>query len=64
MTILASVQRTTDHLEKSVRTEAKALRRSFDAVNEQTVHYVRENPGKCMLGALAVGIIVGRVARR
>jgi ElaB/YqjD/DUF883 family membrane-anchored ribosome-binding protein len=33
-------------------------------VNEKVKSFVRENPGTCLLGACAVGFIVGRLASR
>ncbi len=33
-------------------------------VNEKVKHFIRENPGTCLLGALAIGFVVGRLASR
>lgn len=33
-------------------------------VNEKVKSFIRENPGTCLLGALAVGFVVGRLASR
>lgn len=33
-------------------------------LNERVVEFIKENPGTCLLGALAVGFIVGRIASR
>ena len=26
--------------------------------------YIKENPGQCLLGALALGFLIGKIARR
>ncbi|MBK7863324.1 MAG: hypothetical protein IPJ65_32935 [Archangiaceae bacterium] len=33
-------------------------------INEKVKGFIRENPGTCLLGALAVGFVVGRIASR
>ena len=33
-------------------------------VNEKVKSFIRENPGTCLLGALAVGFVVGKLASR
>ena len=34
------------------------------SVNEKVKAFIVENPGTCLLGALAVGFVVGRLASR
>jgi hypothetical protein len=64
MTIMASVHETTNTIEKGVRAEIKSARHGLATANERAIHYVKTNPGKCLLAALAVGFIVGRIAGR
>ena len=33
-------------------------------LNERVVGFIKENPGTCLLGALAVGFLVGRLVSR
>jgi ElaB/YqjD/DUF883 family membrane-anchored ribosome-binding protein len=33
-------------------------------MNEKVKSFIRENPGTCLLGALGIGFIVGRLASR
>ena len=33
-------------------------------MNGKVVDYIKENPGKCLLGAIAAGYVIGRIARR
>lgn len=34
------------------------------ALNERAQTYIKEHPGACLMGALALGYIVARIARR
>lgn len=34
------------------------------ALNERVKSFIVENPGKCLVGALALGYVVGRLASR
>lgn len=36
----------------------------LETVNERVKSFIKENPGTCLLGALAVGFVVGRLASR
>lgn len=33
-------------------------------LNERVVGFIKENPGTCLLGAVAVGFLVGRLVSR
>ena len=33
-------------------------------MSETVTSYIKENPGKCLVGAIAVGFLVGKIARR
>ena len=39
-------------------------RRNLEDLNHRAVSFIRANPGTCLLGAIAVGFIVGRIASR
>jgi hypothetical protein len=39
-------------------------RRNLGDLNNKVVKFIREHPGTCLLGALAVGFVVGRIASR
>jgi ElaB/YqjD/DUF883 family membrane-anchored ribosome-binding protein len=39
-------------------------RRNLEDMNTRVVSFIRANPGTCLLGAVAVGFIVGRLASR
>jgi ElaB/YqjD/DUF883 family membrane-anchored ribosome-binding protein len=39
-------------------------KKSLEDLCNDTKNYIRENPGKSLLGALAAGFILGRILRR
>ncbi len=39
-------------------------RRKLEEWNRTALRFVRERPGACLLGALAFGFVVGRIASR
>jgi hypothetical protein len=39
-------------------------RRNLADFNSRAVSYIRQNPGTCLLGALAFGFVVGKIAAR
>ncbi|MCI0574431.1 MAG: hypothetical protein L0Y66_27170 [Myxococcaceae bacterium] len=39
-------------------------RRNLSDFNHRALRFIRENPGTCLLGAVALGFIVGRIASR
>lgn len=44
--------------------QVEEARRNLAEINRQVVGFIRANPGTCLLGALALGFIVGRLASR
>ena len=47
-----------------VKPHLEEAKRQLSSWNERATTYVKKNPGKCLLGALAVGFVVGTIARR
>lgn len=39
-------------------------RRNLVDLNTRVVSFIRANPGTCLLGAVAVGFLVGKIASR
>lgn len=39
-------------------------RARIENLNERAVGFIRDNPGVCIMGALAAGFVVGRLASR
>jgi molecular chaperone GrpE (heat shock protein) len=62
---------TTDQIEAAardaaakVRPQVEAAKRRLSGWNETLTGYIKENPGRCLLGAVAIGFLVGKLARR
>ena len=43
--------------------ELDALKAKLGAANDQVMTFVRAHPAQCVLGAVALGFLVGRLAR-
>ena len=44
--------------------QLEEARRNLVEVNRRVVDFIRANPGTCLLGAVALGFLVGRLASR
>jgi ElaB/YqjD/DUF883 family membrane-anchored ribosome-binding protein len=51
-------------LQENMVPQLEEARRNLEDFNTRVVSFVRANPGTCLLGAVAVGFIVGRIASR
>ncbi|MFY0530401.1 hypothetical protein ACN28I_46930 [Archangium gephyra] len=51
-------------LQENLLPQLDEARRSLEDMNTRAVSFIRANPGTCLLGAVAVGFIVGRLASR
>ena len=47
-----------------IKIEIEDAKRKLSSYGESAVDYIKENPGRCVLGAIAVGYVIGRMARR
>ncbi|MEA2699310.1 MAG: hypothetical protein QOI66_3581 [Myxococcales bacterium] len=64
MEIAEKLEETAREFEDRVRPQVEQAKKRLGAINEDVTDYIKANPGKCLLGALALGYIVGRIARR
>lgn len=48
---------------EQVKPHLDEAKRRLSSWNERATAYVKRNPGRCLLGALAVGFVVGKIAR-
>ena len=51
-------------LQDTVLPQLDEARRNLEDINQRVAGFIRANPGTCLLGAVAVGFIVGRIASR
>ncbi|HVR61459.1 MAG TPA: hypothetical protein VMU50_06135 [Polyangia bacterium] len=64
MEIAEKIEETAREFEERVRPQLDQAKKRLGAMNDEVIDYIKANPGKCLLGALAVGYIIGRIARR
>lgn len=57
------IEQTAHRLEEQVRPQIERATQSLTHLSEQVTTYIRANPGKCLIGAVATGYIVGRIAQ-
>lgn len=50
--------------EPTARPELEAVKEKLVAINGAVVGFVKAHPAPCLLGALALGYVAGRLARR
>ncbi|MBN1209319.1 MAG: hypothetical protein JXB05_30995 [Myxococcaceae bacterium] len=51
-------------LQERIAPQIDEARRNLVDLNTRVVSFIRANPGTCLLGALAVGFLVGKIASR
>jgi len=64
MEMTEQFERTARDIEDRVKPQIQEAKRKINDLNDQVVGYIKANPGKCLLGAIAAGFIIGRIARR
>ena len=51
-------------LADNVLPQLDQARRNLEDFNTRTVAFIRANPGTCLVGAVALGFLIGRLASR
>lgn len=51
-------------LESSAGPEVEELKKNLSELNHRVLKTIKERPGTCLLGALAVGFLIGRIVSR
>jgi hypothetical protein len=64
MEMTREMEDTARQIEERVRPQIEQAKRRLSEFNEQATGYIKANPGKCLIGALAVGYIIGKIASR
>jgi phage host-nuclease inhibitor protein Gam len=64
MEMTEQFERTAREIEAKVKPQIEDAKRKIEDLNDQVTTYIKANPGKCLLGAIAAGFIIGRIARR
>lgn len=64
MEMTDQIEATARELGDRVRPQLEDAKRRLLSTNDKVIAYIKENPGTCLVGAVALGFIVGKIARR
>ena len=64
MEMTEQIEETVRQVGARVRPQIDHARRRLSSLNHDATCYINENPGRCLLGALALGFLIGKIARR
>ena len=64
MEMTEKIEETARELGARVRPQIEEAKRRFDSLNSSATAYIKENPGKCVIGAIAIGYLIGKLAGR
>ena len=64
MEMTEKIEETARELGARVRPQIEEARRRFTSMSDSAGAYIKENPGKCMVGAIAIGFLIGKIASR
>jgi ElaB/YqjD/DUF883 family membrane-anchored ribosome-binding protein len=51
-------------LQERIVPQIEEARRNLEDVNTRVVSFIRANPGTCLVGAVALGFLIGKIASR
>jgi len=64
MEMTEQIEATVREVGERVRPQIDAAKKRLSNLDETVTGYIKQNPGKCLLGAIAVGFLIGKIARR
>jgi len=64
MEIAEQIESTVREVGARVRPQLNHAKRRLTSLNGDVTSYIKENPGRCLIGAIAVGFLIGKIARR
>ena len=60
----ATIKKSVDDLGQRVRPKIEEAKEKLGRINGQATGFIKDHPAACLLGALALGYLVARLARR
>jgi hypothetical protein len=60
----ATIKKTVDDLGQRVRPKIEQAKEKLGRINGRATGFIQDHPAACLLGALALGYLVARLARR
>jgi ElaB/YqjD/DUF883 family membrane-anchored ribosome-binding protein len=64
MDLTKELEDTARQVRRHIRPQVREAARHLDRLNDEVTDYIKESPGRCLLGAIAVGICIGKLASR
>jgi ElaB/YqjD/DUF883 family membrane-anchored ribosome-binding protein len=64
MEMTDKIEETAREIGARVRPQIEEARRRVSSLNNSATTYIKENPGKCVVGAIALGYLIGKLAGR
>jgi len=64
MEIAEQIESTVREVGDRVRPQLDDAKRRLTSLNSDVTRYIKANPGRCLIGAMAVGFLIGKIARR
>ena len=64
MEMTEKIEETAREIGARVRPQIEEAKRRASALNDSAIGYIKETPGKCLVGAIAVGFLIGKLASR
>jgi ElaB/YqjD/DUF883 family membrane-anchored ribosome-binding protein len=64
MEMTEQIEATVKQVGARVRPQIDEARRRLTSLNSDVTGYIKENPGRCLLGAIALGFVIGKIARK
>jgi ElaB/YqjD/DUF883 family membrane-anchored ribosome-binding protein len=58
------MQSRAEELQQRLGPQLEQAKQNLSELNLRVSTFIRHNPGTCLLGALAIGFVVGRIASR
>jgi ElaB/YqjD/DUF883 family membrane-anchored ribosome-binding protein len=64
MEMAEQIEATARELGERVRPQIEDAKKKLSSLNDRAIDYIKENPGTCLVGAVALGFLIGKIARR
>ena len=64
MEMTEKIEETAREIGARVRPQIDEAKRKLESLNSSAISFIKENPGKCLVGAIAFGYLVGKIASR
>ena len=64
MEMTEKIEETAREIGERVRPQIDEAKRKLESLNTSAVAFIKENPGKCLVGAVALGYLIGKIASR